>query len=162
MGHAYAMRMPCLCHGMTGAVRRGHQHDAAAQLRHGRLHDRAGTKLACAVPVLCLRTSALYPHLRTCPRTCLGMQGSSSRTNTYIYIYEQGASSNDDLHFYIVGKGTFDIHRKATPHACSKWAGLSRLVTVAGLWAPAWLLRLLGERTLAAALALARSSLLAY
>ena len=86
--HAFAMRMPCLCHayGMTGAVRRGHQHDAAAQLRHGRLHDRAGTKLACAVPVLYLRTSALYPHLRTCPRTCLGMQGSSSGTNTYIYM----------------------------------------------------------------------------
>ena len=83
-------------------------------------------------------------------------------THIYICIYEQGASSNDDLHFYIVGKGTFDIHRKATPHACSKWPGLSRLVTVAGLWAPAWLLRLLGERTLAAALALARSSLLAY
>ena len=58
-------------------------------------------------------------------------------------MIEQGASSNDDLHFYIVGKGTFDIHRKATPHGYS---------TVACLLAPSWLLRLLGEHALAAAL----------
>ena len=35
-------------------------------------------------------------------------------------MIEQGASSSDDLHFYIVGKGTFDIHRKETPTSPSQ------------------------------------------
>jgi CRP-like cAMP-binding protein len=35
-------------------------------------------------------------------------------------MIEQGTSSSDDLHFYIVGKGTFDIHRKETPSSASK------------------------------------------
>ena len=38
-------------------------------------------------------------------------------------MIEQGTSSSDDLHFYIVGKGTFDIHRKEAS-ACAKWRGL--------------------------------------
>lgn len=36
-------------------------------------------------------------------------------------MIEQGTSSSDDLHFYIVGKGTFDIHRKEAS-ACAKVA----------------------------------------
>ena len=38
-------------------------------------------------------------------------------------MIEQGTSSSDDLHFYIVGTGTFDIHRKEAA-ACAKWRGL--------------------------------------
>ena len=35
-------------------------------------------------------------------------------------MIEQGTSSSDDLHFYIVGEGTFDIHRKESPSAEAK------------------------------------------
>ena len=35
-------------------------------------------------------------------------------------MIEQGTSSSDDLHFYIVGEGTFDIHRKESPSAETK------------------------------------------
>ena len=64
-------------------------------------------------------------------------------------MIEQGTSSSDDLHFYIVGKGTFDIHRKEAS-ACAKWRGLladsyaSLAHTLPSLLplAPSWLLRL--------------------
>ena len=35
-------------------------------------------------------------------------------------MIEQGTSSSDDLHFYVVGEGTFDIHRKESPSAEAK------------------------------------------